>query len=143
MRGRSDIQGPVAAGYTLEILAKSRVRRTAKLSCQAYQTIKCHVEHLQGSGNITRISHVTVMGLHMISWIVWDAVRCQRADYISWITSPLSKGSIRHSETSIGNYLLSVYHPRCVSIICNKCASIQIQSFNTQLFITVTVNSYL
>jgi len=57
VRGRSDFLGPVTARYTLKILAKSRVRRTAKLSCQAYQTIKCHVEHLQGSGNIKRISH--------------------------------------------------------------------------------------
>lgn len=45
MRGRSDFLGPVAAGYTLKILAKSRVRHIAKLSCQANQTVKCHVEH--------------------------------------------------------------------------------------------------
>jgi len=31
----------------------------------------------------------TVMELHLISSIVWDAVRCQWADCMSWTTSPL------------------------------------------------------
>jgi len=31
----------------------------------------------------------TVMGLHLISSIVRDAVRCQWADYMIWTTSPL------------------------------------------------------